>query len=106
VKKKKGKDATRKIMSSAFWKGVTFALRCLNPWRECWAWLMMMCGHQWCFRYGEVAKAKKEIKEEFGNVELQYKDVMATVDKKMKDRLEIPTAFGCISAESTLQLSR
>jgi len=40
--------------------------------------------------YGELLKAKREIKEAFGNVEKNYRDVMAIVDKKMKDRLDSP----------------
>ncbi|XP_066351342.1 uncharacterized protein [Miscanthus floridulus] len=41
--------------------------------------------------YGELLKAKREIKEAFRNVEKNYKEVMAIVDKKMKGRLDSPT---------------
>ena len=40
--------------------------------------------------YGELLKAKREIKEAFGNMERNYKEVMAIVDKKMKNRLDSP----------------
>ena len=42
------------------------------------------------FLYEELIKGKKEVKEAFGNVEKNYKDVMAIVDKKMKNRLDSP----------------
>jgi len=39
------------------------------------------------FLYGELLKAKKEIKQVYGNVGSRYKDVMAIIDKKMEGRL-------------------
>ncbi|KAM0918616.1 hypothetical protein ACQ4PT_008738 [Festuca glaucescens] len=42
------------------------------------------------FLYGELLKAKRDIRDAFGNVEKNYKDVMAIVDKKMKGRLDSP----------------
>ncbi|AQK41118.1 hAT transposon superfamily protein [Zea mays] len=48
------------------------------------------------FLYGELLKAKREIKEAFGNVESRFKDVMAVIEKKMNGRLDSPlhlTAF-------------
>lgn len=42
------------------------------------------------FLYGELIKAKREIKEAFGNVERNYREVMSIVDKKMKNRLDSP----------------
>ncbi|CAN1781115.1 hypothetical protein LINPERHAP1_LOCUS15336 [Linum perenne] len=42
------------------------------------------------FVCGEIVKAKREIKEAFGNVEIRYKEVMAIVDKKMRGRLDGP----------------
>ncbi|XP_066308724.1 uncharacterized protein [Miscanthus floridulus] len=43
-----------------------------------------------CFLYGELLKAKREIKEAYGNVETRYKKVIAIIDKKMKERLDSP----------------
>ena len=37
-----------------------------------------------------IIKAKREIKEEFGNVEKNHKEVMSIVDKKIKNRLNSP----------------
>jgi hypothetical protein len=42
------------------------------------------------FLFGELTKAKRKIKQCYGNMEGRYKDVMATVDKKMKGRLDSP----------------
>jgi hypothetical protein len=42
------------------------------------------------FLYGELTKAKMEVKQCYGNMEAHYKDVMAIVDKKMKGRLDSP----------------
>jgi putative sterol carrier protein len=36
------------------------------------------------FLYGELTKAKRKIKQCYGNMEAHYKYVMAIVDKKMK----------------------
>ena len=40
------------------------------------------------FLYGELLKAKRQIKEAFGNVEARFKDVIAIIDKKMNGRLD------------------
>ncbi|PWZ38413.1 hypothetical protein Zm00014a_020400 [Zea mays] len=48
------------------------------------------------FLYGELLKAKREVKEAFGNVESRFKDVMVVIEKKMNGRLDSPlhlTAF-------------
>jgi hypothetical protein len=90
VQKKKGKDATATIMSTAFWKGVNLCIKVFEPLVKV---LRLVDGDvrpSMGFVYGEIVKAKKEIKEAFGNVELRYKDVMAIVDKKMKNRLDAP----------------
>ena len=42
------------------------------------------------FVYGELLKAKREIKEVFGNNESRFKEVIAVIDKKMKERLDSP----------------
>ncbi|XP_021309461.1 uncharacterized protein LOC110432843 [Sorghum bicolor] len=42
------------------------------------------------FVYGEILKAKKEIKEALGNNESRFKEVIAVIDKKMKGRLDSP----------------
>ena len=42
------------------------------------------------FIYGELLKAKREIKEAFSNNESRFKKVIAIINKKMKGRLDSP----------------
>jgi glutathione S-transferase len=42
------------------------------------------------FVYGELLKAKRQIKEALGNNQARFKDVIAVVDKKMAERLDSP----------------
>ena len=42
------------------------------------------------FLYGELLKAKREIKEAYGNVQSRYNEVIAIIDKKIKGRLDSP----------------
>ncbi|CAD6262577.1 unnamed protein product [Miscanthus lutarioriparius] len=42
------------------------------------------------FLYGELLKAKRQIKEAFRNVEARFKDIIAVIDKKMNGRLDSP----------------
>ncbi|KAJ1255020.1 hypothetical protein BS78_K297900 [Paspalum vaginatum] len=88
VKTRKGKDATATMLSASFWKNVALCLKVFEPLVRL---LRLVDGDvrpAMAFLYGELIKAKKEIKEAFGNVDKNYKDVMAIVDKKMKDRLD------------------
>jgi hypothetical protein len=90
VKSKKGKEATTMIMSMAFWKDVKL---CLNVFEPLVKVLRLVDGDvkpSMGFVYGEIVKAKKEMKEVYGNVESRYKDVIDVVEKKMKDRLDSP----------------
>ncbi|KAJ1292051.1 hypothetical protein BS78_02G362500 [Paspalum vaginatum] len=88
VKTRKGKDATATMLSVPFWKNVALCLKVFEPLVRL---LRLVDGDvrpAMAFLYGELIKAKKEIKEAFGNVDKNYKDVMAIVDKKMKDILD------------------
>uniref|UniRef100_A0A8R7PEK6 DUF659 domain-containing protein n=1 Tax=Triticum urartu TaxID=4572 RepID=A0A8R7PEK6_TRIUA len=90
VKSKKGKAAIATMMSMAFWKDLKL---CLNVFEPLVKVLRLVDGDvnpSMGFVYGEIVKAKKEIKEVYGNVELHYKDVINIVEKKMKDRLDSP----------------
>ena len=85
VKSKKGKVATATRMSMAFWKDLKL---CLNVFEPLVKVLRLVDGDvkpSMGFVYGEIVKAKKEIKEVYGNVESRYKDVINIVEKKMKD---------------------
>ncbi|PWZ25396.1 hypothetical protein Zm00014a_012446 [Zea mays] len=96
VKSKKGKEATATILSPAFWKDVKLMLAVFEPLVKV---LRLVDGDvkpSMGFLYGELLKAKREIKEAFGNVESRFKDVMAVIEKKMNGRLDSPlhlTAF-------------
>jgi len=90
VKTKKGKDATATVLNMQFWRNVSLCLKVFEPLVKV---LRLVDGDvkpSMGYVYGELLKAKKEIKESFGNVEKNYRDVMAIVDKKMKNRLDCP----------------
>ncbi|CAN1725574.1 hypothetical protein LINPERHAP1_LOCUS144 [Linum perenne] len=90
VHTKKGKDATATILNVAYWKAVNLCLKVFEPLVKV---LRLVDGDvkpSMGFVYGEIVKAKREIKEAFGNVEICYKEVMAIVDKKMRGRLDGP----------------
>jgi len=90
VKSKKGKDATATILSPTFWKEVKLILVVFEPFFKV---LRLADGDvkaSMSFIYGELLKAKREIKEVFGNNETRFKDVLAVIEKKMKGRLDSP----------------
>ncbi|PWZ13277.1 hypothetical protein Zm00014a_018249 [Zea mays] len=88
--------ATATILSPAFWKDVKLMLAVFEPLVKV---LRLVDGDvkpSMGFLYGELLKAKREVKEAFGNVESRFKDVMAVIEKKMNGRLDSPlhlTAF-------------
>ncbi|CAN1798475.1 hypothetical protein LINPERHAP1_LOCUS21726, partial [Linum perenne] len=88
VHTKKGKDATATILNLAYWKVVNLCLKVFEPLVKV---LRLVDGDvkpSMGFVYGEIVKAKREIKEAFGNVEIRYREVIAIVDKKMRGRLD------------------
>ncbi|CAN1801136.1 hypothetical protein LINPERHAP1_LOCUS22834 [Linum perenne] len=88
VHTKKGKDATTTILNLTYWKAVNLCLKVFEPLVKV---LILVDGDvkpYMGFVYGEIVKAKREIKEAFGNVEIRYREVMAIVDKKMRGRLD------------------
>ncbi|CAD6225334.1 unnamed protein product [Miscanthus lutarioriparius] len=90
VKSKKGKEATATILSPSFWKDVKLTLIVFEPLVKV---LRLVDGDvrpSMGFLYGELLKAKRQIKEAFGNVEARFKDVIAVIDKKMNGRLDSP----------------
>ena len=90
VKSKKGKEATATILSPAFWKDVKLMLAVFEPLVKV---LRLVDGDvkpSMGFLYGELLKAKREVKEAFGNVESRFKDCMAVIEKKMNGRLDSP----------------
>ena len=90
VKSKKGKDATTIILNPTFWKDVKLTLTVFEPLVKV---LRLVDGDvkpSMGFIYGELLKAKREIKEAFGNNESWFKEVIAIISKKMKGRLDSP----------------
>ena len=90
VKSKKGKNATATVLNLNFWKDVKLTLAVFEPLFEV---LHLVDGDvkpSMGFVYGELLKAKRQIKEALGNVESRFKDVIAVVDKKMAGRLDSP----------------
>ncbi|CAN1193119.1 hypothetical protein LINPERHAP2_LOCUS41888 [Linum perenne] len=78
------------MLNVHFWKGVNLCLQVFEPLVTV---LRLVDGDvkpSMGFVYGEILKAKRKIKEALGNVEIRYKDVIAIVEKKMKDRLDAP----------------
>jgi len=90
VKSKKGKDATAIILNPTFWKDVKLTVSVFEPLFKV---LRLVDGDvkpSMGFVYGELLKAKREIKEALGNNESRYKEVIAVIDKKMKGRFDSP----------------
>ncbi|XP_021311771.1 uncharacterized protein LOC110433614 [Sorghum bicolor] len=90
VKSKKGKEATATILSPSFWRDVKLTLAVFEPLVKV---LRLVDGDvrpSLGFVYGELLKAKKQIKDAFGTVEARFKDVIAVVEKKMNGRLDSP----------------
>jgi len=90
VKSKKGKDATAIVLNPTFWKDVKLTVSVFEPLFKV---LRLVDGDvkpSMGFVYGEILKAKKEIKEALGNNESRFKEVIAVIDKKMKGRLDSP----------------
>ncbi|CAD6220592.1 unnamed protein product [Miscanthus lutarioriparius] len=88
--KEKGKEATATILTPSFWKDVKLTLTVFEPLVKV---LRLVDGDvrpSMGFLYGELLKAKRQIKEAFGNVEARFKDVIAIIDKKMNGRLDSP----------------
>jgi hypothetical protein len=90
VKSKKGKDAIATMMNPTFWKDVKMCLSVFEPLVKVFRLVDGDVNPSMGFLFGELTKAKKEVKRVYGNMEGRYKDVMAIVGKKMKGRLDSP----------------
>jgi hypothetical protein len=90
VKSKKGKDAIAIILNPTFWKDVKLTLTIFEPLVKVLRLIDGDVKPSMSFVYGELLKAKREIKEAFGNNESWFKEVIAVIDKKMKGRLDSP----------------
>lgn len=89
-KSTKGKAAYAIIVQPAFWSGVALTLKVFEPLVKV---LRLVDGDvkpAMGFVYGELQKAKNDIKEAFKNKEDKYKPILAIVDDKAKGRIDTP----------------
>lgn len=86
-KNPKEKTAYATVLSLSFWNGVTLCLKVFAPLVKV---LRLVDGDRKGFLYGELKKAKEEIKEAFKNNETNYRPIHAIIDAKAKDRLDSP----------------
>jgi hypothetical protein len=83
VKSKKRKEATTTILSPTFWRDVKLTLAVFEPLVKVLRLVDGDVNPSMGWVYGELLKAKREIKEAFGNVQSRYNEVMEVIDKKM-----------------------
>jgi hypothetical protein len=83
VKSKKGKDAIAIMMSPSFWRDVKTTLTVFEPLFKVLHLVDGDVSPSMGFIYGELLKAKRQIKEALGNSEARYNDTIAIIDKKM-----------------------
>jgi len=86
----KGKVASATILSMVFWNGVSLCLKVFAPLVKV---LRLVDGDKkpaMGFLYGELQKAKIDIKEAFKNVETNYRPILAIIDAKSEGRLDSP----------------
>ncbi|KAI8554220.1 hypothetical protein RHMOL_Rhmol05G0081800 [Rhododendron molle] len=88
AKSPKGKTAYATVMSQAFWNGVTLCLKVFGPLVMV---LRLVDGDRKPSRgfvYGELTKAKEEIKAAYKQVETNYRPILDVIDGKAKGRLD------------------
>ena len=92
-KSAKGVQATATLVKPSFWNGVSLCLRVFEPLVKV---LRMVDGDvkpSMPFVYGEIVKAKKDIRIPVGNIDKTgtlYKSIIGIIDEKMKKRLDSP----------------
>ena len=92
-KSAKGVQATATLVKPSFWNGVSLCLRVFEPLVKV---LRMVDGDvkpSMPFVYGEIVKAKKDIRIAIGNIDKTgtlYKSIIGIIDEKMKKRLDSP----------------
>ena len=93
VKSAKGVQATATLVRPNFWSSVALCLRVFEPLVKV---LRMVDGDvkpSMAFLYGEILKAKEDIKVAIGNIPGAvglYSSIMEIIDVKMKNRLDCP----------------
>lgn len=86
----KGKAAYTTILSMGFWNGVSSCLEIFEPLVRV---LRLADGDKkpsMGFVYGELMRAKEEVKSTLSNIVKNYQPIINIIDAKMKDRLDSP----------------
>ena len=89
-KQAKGKATFATVMSVSFWNGVTQCLKVFAPLVRV---LRLVDGDRKPsigFVYGELNKAKEEIKEAWNNIESNYRSILEIMDSRIEGRLDTP----------------
>jgi hypothetical protein len=94
-KNSKGVLATSTMTKPTFWSGVALCLRVFEPLIKVLRMVDSDIKPSMAFLYGDIIKAKEEIKTGFRNIENTgnlnlYNNVIEIIDGKMKDRLDTP----------------
>ena len=94
-KNSKGVLATSTMTKPTFWSGVALCLRVFEPLIKVLRMVDSDIKPSLSFLYGDIIKAKEEIKTGFRNIEKTgnlnlYNNVIEIIDDKMKDRLDSP----------------
>ncbi|XP_004306187.1 PREDICTED: uncharacterized protein LOC101313541 [Fragaria vesca subsp. vesca] len=90
AKSVKGKAAMNIALSASFWNGVSLSLKVFAPLVKV---LRIVDGDRkpsMGFVYGELIRAKEEIKKVFKDQEAHYRPILDIVDAKARDRLDSP----------------
>ncbi|KAL9658954.1 hypothetical protein QQ045_015582 [Rhodiola kirilowii] len=86
-KSAKGNVAASIVLSAPFWNGVSLCLKVFAPLFKV---LRLADGDQKPsigFLYGELLKAREEIKMVYKNQEMHYQPILEIIDKKAHERL-------------------
>ncbi|KAI8522344.1 hypothetical protein RHMOL_RhmolUnG0001900 [Rhododendron molle] len=90
VKTAKGKAAFATVMSTAFWNSVSLCLKVFAP----LVMVLRLVDGDWKpsmgFVYGELKKAKEDIKEAYKQNEANYRPILKVIDTKALGRLDSP----------------
>ncbi|XP_070678439.1 uncharacterized protein [Malus domestica] len=89
-KSTKGKAAYATMVSAQFWNGVSLCLRVFEPLFKVLRLVDRDKKPSMGFLYGELQKARNEIKDALQNNETHYRPIIQIIDEKAHDRLDGP----------------
>ncbi|XP_019178166.1 PREDICTED: uncharacterized protein LOC109173393 [Ipomoea nil] len=95
----KGKVAHTTVTSLGFWQGVTACLKVFAPLVRVLRLVDCDSKPSMGFVYGELMRAKEEIKHALSDVPRNYKSIIDIIEEKMKDRLDSPLHLMILSEE-------